>query len=116
MLRLFVGLPLPPAIKNDLTLIASGIENARWIAPENLHLTLRFIGDCDEGEVEDIDAVLRSIDTPSFPLALGFEPFTQQDRTGADPGRPGSRGTKIYPARYPCQAQAGLGVESKALP
>ncbi len=70
MLRLFVGLPLPPAIKNDLTLIASGIENARWIAPENLHLTLRFIGDCDEGEVEDIDAVLRSIDTPSFPLAL----------------------------------------------
>ena len=48
MLRLFVGIEFPPELKLRLSLLCSGISNARWVDPGNLHLTLRFIGEIAE--------------------------------------------------------------------
>lgn len=70
MLRLFIGLDLPSSVKQELAAMASGVAEARWIAPENLHLTLRFIGDMEEGEAEELDILLQSVKAPSFSLAL----------------------------------------------
>src|SRR5579875_1947161 len=39
MLRLFVGIGFPPELKLQLSLLCSGIPNARWVDPGNLHLT-----------------------------------------------------------------------------
>ena len=70
MLRLFVGLELPASLHPEITLIQSGLPNARWIAPENLHLTLHFFGEVDEYVAEDFDAVLGGLEHPSFELTL----------------------------------------------
>lgn len=70
MLRLFVGLEIPDTIKSELDLISTGLPDARWITPENLHLTLQFIGEVDEGIAEDIDAALNGISAPSFDMTL----------------------------------------------
>jgi RNA 2',3'-cyclic 3'-phosphodiesterase len=58
MLRLFVGIEFQPELKLRLSLLQSGIAGARWIDPGNFHLTLRFIGEIDEGTAADVDAAL----------------------------------------------------------
>jgi 2'-5' RNA ligase len=70
MLRLFVGIALPPALKLSLSLMASGLQGAKWVDPGNYHLTLRFIGEIDEGRAEDVDAALSQIRAPRFDLTL----------------------------------------------
>lgn len=70
MLRLFVGIALPPEQKLALSLLANGLPGARWVDAGNYHLTLRFIGEVDEGTAADIDAGLAPIESPSFDLSL----------------------------------------------
>jgi RNA 2',3'-cyclic 3'-phosphodiesterase len=70
MLRLFVGIALPPEIKLRLSLLAAGVPGARWVDPGNYHVTLRFIGDVDEGMAGDIDAALAHIGAKPFDLVL----------------------------------------------
>ena len=48
MPRLFTGVELPPDIGQALASLRGGLPGARWIDPENYHLTLRFIGDVDD--------------------------------------------------------------------
>jgi RNA 2',3'-cyclic 3'-phosphodiesterase len=70
MLRLFVGLALPPETKLRLSLISAGVPGARWVDPGNYHVTLRFIGEVDEGVAGDIDAALARIQGKRFDLVL----------------------------------------------
>jgi len=69
-MRLFIALSLPDALREKLCGLCSGLPGARWVAPENLHLTLRFIGEVDGHDAEDIDAALSGIRFPRFPLTL----------------------------------------------
>jgi RNA 2',3'-cyclic 3'-phosphodiesterase len=70
MLRLFVGIVLPPELKLRLSLLCSGVPGARWVDPGNYHLTLRFIGEVDEALAADIDDALAKIHAPGFELGL----------------------------------------------
>ena len=70
MLRLFVGIEFPPELKLRLSLLQSGIAGARWIDPGNFHLTLRFIGEVDEGLAADIDEALLRLKGRPFSLQL----------------------------------------------
>ncbi|MGA3304431.1 MAG: RNA 2',3'-cyclic phosphodiesterase [Stellaceae bacterium] len=70
MLRLFVGIGLPPEQKLALSLIASGLPEAKWVDPGNYHLTLRFIGEVGESVASDADAALAGIRARRFSLAL----------------------------------------------
>jgi len=45
MMRLFVALDLPEELRQRIAMLQAGLPGARWVAPENLHVTLRFIGD-----------------------------------------------------------------------
>ena len=67
-MRLFVGIPLPEDIRDALSRLAAGVPGARWIRPENYHLTLRFIGEVDGPEIDDMAEALGTISAP--PLAL----------------------------------------------
>lgn len=69
-MRLFIALSLPDTLRERLCGLCSGLPGARWVAPENLHLTLRFIGEVDGRDAEDIDAALSGIRFPRFPLTL----------------------------------------------
>ena len=69
-LRLFVALALPGELTEQISAIAMGIPGARWIRPDNYHLTLRFIGEVDGGTAEDIAGALSSVAIDAFPLRL----------------------------------------------
>lgn len=58
MPRLFVGLEIPEAVATTLAGLRGGLSGARWIEPENYHVTLRFVGDVDESVAEDVYARL----------------------------------------------------------
>lgn len=70
MIRLFVGLELSEDMRQRLASLCSGVPGARWVDPENFHLTVRFIGDVDEGRFEDIHMALARIQAPAFDLTL----------------------------------------------
>lgn len=70
MKRLFVALTLPESHKQRLLSLCHGVRDARWITEENLHLTLRFVGEVEEPMVEEIGAALQTIHAESFPLTL----------------------------------------------
>ncbi len=67
-MRLFVGLTLPDDIRASLAGVCAGLDGARWVKPENLHMTLRFIGEVGGAEAGDIDAALGTINAPAFQL------------------------------------------------
>jgi 2'-5' RNA ligase len=71
MLRLFVGLEIPDAVRSQLSALQSGVPGARWVTPENFHVTLRFIGEVDEGQASDIDLLLSGIRAPAFEMSIG---------------------------------------------
>ncbi len=70
MIRLFVAIPLPFDVMAQLTSLQSGLSNARWIDGENMHLTMRFMGDVLEPDVDDIAAELSKIIEPAFAIEL----------------------------------------------
>ena len=69
-MRLFVAIPLPELLCDQLAQMRGGLENARWVDPENMHLTLRFLGELDGREAADVDAELNAISVPSFEMEL----------------------------------------------
>jgi RNA 2',3'-cyclic 3'-phosphodiesterase len=70
MPRLFSAIEIPRPLAERLTLLRSGLTGARWIDPENYHLTLRFIGDVDGPTARDFAEALADIEVPSFELKL----------------------------------------------
>jgi len=70
MIRLFVGLALPKPLRLRLTGLCAGVPGARWVRPESIHLSLRYIGDIDEGVADDMAAALATVAAPSFSLTL----------------------------------------------
>jgi RNA 2',3'-cyclic 3'-phosphodiesterase len=70
MLRLFVGIEFPPELRLRLSLLQSGVAGAKWVDPGNFHLTLRFIGEVDEGTAADVDEALLRLKARRFSLQL----------------------------------------------
>lgn len=69
-MRLFVGLPLPDPIRSEIQSLAGGLPGAKWVPPQNLHITLRFIGEAGRGAFDDILLALSAIRAPHFSLNL----------------------------------------------
>ena len=69
-MRLFVALSLPEPVQQRLSGLANGLPGARWVKPENLHLTLRFLGEVDNLAAADVDDALAMIRSPGFDLGL----------------------------------------------
>lgn len=68
--RLFVGLEIPDELRDRLVMIQSGVHGAKWVPRENLHLTLRFIGEVDEVQARDLAHDLFRVRAPGFELTL----------------------------------------------
>ncbi|HHB75783.1 MAG TPA: RNA 2',3'-cyclic phosphodiesterase [Desulfobulbus sp.] len=76
-MRLFVAIDLPEKIKEQVAGLCCGLPGARWVNPEQLHLTLRFIGEVDGGMFRDIRETLDEVRSDPFTLQLdgvGFFP------------------------------------------
>ena len=70
MPRLFTGLEIPHDISQSLSMLRGGLPGARWIDPENYHVTLRFIGDIDGRIANEIAHSLFSVKRKPFEVAL----------------------------------------------
>ena len=68
MPRLFTALELPGAVVGQLALARGGIVGARWLEPEDYHVTLRFIGDIDARAARDVAETLGDIRRPKTPV------------------------------------------------
>jgi len=81
MHRLFVAARPPPAIRTLLTAVMGGVRGARWQSDDQIHLTLRFIGEVDRHRAEDVHAALGAIHHPAFELAVsGLGTFERRRR------------------------------------
>jgi len=82
MPRLFIALPVPEEIADELTTLQSGVPDARWVPAENFHVTLCFAGEVQGGVMKDLEEELSDIAGPQFTLAVaGVEQFS----TGKQP-------------------------------
>jgi len=70
MVRLFAGLALPETHRQRLELLCHGVKGARWVAPENLHITLSFIGEVDEPQAEDLARALSAVRAEPFAITV----------------------------------------------
>ncbi len=70
MPRLFTGLEIPKSLGGSLSMLRGGLPGARWIDPENYHLTLRFIGDVDDSLAREIAWLLAQVRRREFELRL----------------------------------------------
>jgi len=87
MHRLFVAIRPPRPIRETLLAAMGGISGARWQKEDQLHLTLRFIGEVNRHLADDIHAALGAVRQPPFEIALNrighFERRGQADAVWA---------------------------------
>jgi 2'-5' RNA ligase len=86
-MRLFVAVDIDDAIRERITRFLEGVsgfaEEARWVRPESLHVTLKFIGEKSEEEAEKIKRVLETIEASTFEMSIrgyGFFPGARAPR------------------------------------
>ncbi|MEO8606856.1 MAG: RNA 2',3'-cyclic phosphodiesterase [Chloroflexota bacterium] len=112
MHRLFIAIDLPDDLKNDLGNLCSGIDGAKWVKREQMHLTLRFIGDVDDPGLESIKSALQKIQAASFDMHL--------EGIGQFPPKGNPRvlwvGLKSPPALNNLQRQINTSITSLGLP
>jgi RNA 2',3'-cyclic 3'-phosphodiesterase len=70
MNRLFVAIAMPEQIRPQLAALSGGLPGARWVSEDNLHLTLRFIGEVHRGVMDDVADALDRVRLPPFQLVL----------------------------------------------
>jgi len=67
-MRLFIGIAPDHPARRALAGMAGGVPGARWSPPENLHLTLRFLGETSRAVAEDVVAELATVTFTPFAL------------------------------------------------
>ena len=111
-MRLFVAVDLPEDLRDRLAHLQQGLPAARWVPPDNMHLTLRFIGEVDGHQARDIDAALAQVRAERFALTLsGVDSFG----SGAKP-RSLWAGAQPNPALDRLQSKVEKAVRSAGLP
>jgi RNA 2',3'-cyclic 3'-phosphodiesterase len=123
--RTFIAVHIPDAVRRDISELIGGLRSrdgadVKWVRPESLHLTLKFLGDVKQGSIGVIgDAIEKAVSAQSaFELELGG--------TGAfpSPRRPGvlwigvRRGAESLSALAGTveSALAGIGFEREKRP
>ena len=114
--RLFIAIRPPEEVRDLLVDAMEGLEGARWVDEENLHLTLRFIGAVERPAANELAAHLARIGGEAFPLRIeGVGHFTRKGSTTAlwarVPESPSLEGLRQKIERA-CEA-AGLGRETR---
>jgi 2'-5' RNA ligase len=76
-LRAFIGIPLPPALQQQIRTAQQSWQivapDIRWTKVENLHLTLRFLGEITESQIDPIYHCMQQAATGISPFTLTIE-------------------------------------------
>ena len=84
-MRAFLGIDLDEGVRGDLTSLSEAVRHAtpgwsneKWVPADNLHLTLRFLGEIDPDMAEDLVArlsvALRGVESFILPCLVALEP------------------------------------------
>jgi RNA 2',3'-cyclic 3'-phosphodiesterase len=86
-MRIFIAIDIDDSIRQRLQGFLDGVREfapeARWVRPESLHVTLKFIGEKSADHVEKIQRALAEVKSPSFDLKFqgyGFFPTPKAAR------------------------------------
>ena len=80
MPRLFVGIELPDDIRDLISDLEAPLPGVRWVESDNLHLTLRFVGDIDNRQARELADFLSTIEIDAFEMRLeGLGTFGNRD-------------------------------------
>jgi 2'-5' RNA ligase len=86
-MRIFIGIDLDPEVRSRISRFLEGVESfapeARWVRPESLHLTLKFIGEQTPERVEAIAERLPRVGGSTFEIrsgGYGFFPTAKAPR------------------------------------
>jgi 2'-5' RNA ligase len=75
-MRAFIALAIPEEARQRLVQLQSDLRASRadvkWVEPENLHVTLKFLGEISEEERQAVEHMLRRIATATAPFPLGL--------------------------------------------
>jgi 2'-5' RNA ligase len=78
-MRVFVGLDIDEEIRERIAEFVAEVRRAapdvRWVTPESLHVTLKFIGEKPEAAVAGIEKALASITAEPFEISFGGHGF-----------------------------------------
>ncbi len=120
--RLFYAVPLPEVTRSEIQRaigVAPAVAGARWVPPENLHLTLRFLGDTDSARRASLEEAVRELQLPppfsirlrgwgAFPrparadvLWIGVEDHEGALRTAAEQLEAAARAAGFVPEERP---------------
>lgn len=70
MTRLFIAIDIAETIRREIAGLGRSLPDSRPVPPEQLHLTLKFIGEVEGSKLLDIKDVLPEIARPAFSLCL----------------------------------------------
>ena len=70
MPRLFIALDIPDETKEKLADLGRDLPGAAWVSPNQMHLTLRFLGETTREDFRMIAEALEGIRCPAFLLSL----------------------------------------------
>lgn len=83
MPRLFIAIDLPKQIKEATRSLCTGLPGARWVSDDQLHLTLRFLGEVEHSLFNELYHGLEEVKVEPFPLhlmGLGVFPNAENPR------------------------------------
>ena len=86
-MRIFIGIDLDEEVRARISRFLEGVQGfapeARWVRPESLHITLKFIGEQTPEQVEAITERLRRVEGSAFEIntsGYGFFPTAKAPR------------------------------------
>ena len=86
-MRVFVAIDIDESVRTRIATFIQGVAgfapDARWVRPESLHVTLKFIGEKSESEVEAIKKSLAEVKGESMDILFrghGFFPTQRSPR------------------------------------
>ena len=84
-MRTFIAIDITPEIRHRLTdfmpQIRPAFSSARWVRPEGMHITLKFLGEISAEQKNKIDAALSLIRAQPFEISVGHLGFFPNERS-----------------------------------
>jgi RNA 2',3'-cyclic 3'-phosphodiesterase len=83
MYRLFIAIDFPDEVKDALADLCFGVQGAKWVPKDQMHLTIRFIGDVDEPTYHEVSSGLSDVNASRFDIwlkSVGYFPPRNQPR------------------------------------